>query len=62
MVITWKNKIKTFYITFSFKDALAAVDAGVDSSLWHCRLEHMSEKRINEDTIIKWKITEAKVC
>ena len=44
MVVARGNKIGTLYMTSCFKDTLAAVDAGLDSSLWHCKLGHMSEK------------------
>ena len=31
-------------MTLSPRDTIAVVDASTDTSLWHCRLGHMSEK------------------
>ncbi|XP_065852126.1 retrovirus-related Pol polyprotein from transposon TNT 1-94 isoform X2 [Euphorbia lathyris] len=44
IVVARGNKTGTLYMTTNCKDTLEAIDAGVNSSLWHCRLGHMSEK------------------
>ncbi|KZV18236.1 hypothetical protein F511_28102 [Dorcoceras hygrometricum] len=44
MIVARGKKTGTLYMTSSCRDTLAAVDAGANSSLWHCRLGHMSEK------------------
>ena len=38
------KKIGTLYMTSNPKDTIAVVNASTDTSLWHCRLGHMSEK------------------
>ena len=38
------KKTGTLYITSSPRDTIAVIDASTDTSLWHCRLGHMSEK------------------
>ena len=48
MVVTRGNKTGTLYMTSNFRDTLAVIDAGANSSLWHCRLEHMSKKGMKE--------------
>ncbi|KZV19849.1 hypothetical protein F511_32761 [Dorcoceras hygrometricum] len=43
MIVARGKKTGTLYMTSSCRDTLAAVDTGANSSLWHCRLGHMSE-------------------
>ena len=43
-VWTHGKKTGTLYMTSSPRDTIAVVDASTDTSLWHCRLGHMSEK------------------
>ena len=43
-VLAHGKKIGTLYITSSPRDTIAVVDASTDTSLWHRRLGHMSEK------------------
>ena len=43
-VLARGKKIGTLYITSSPRDTIAVVDASTDTSLWHRRLGHMSEK------------------
>ena len=43
-VLTHGKKTGTLYMTSSPRDTIAVVDASTDTSLWHCRLGHMSEK------------------
>ena len=38
------KKIGTLYMTSSPRDTIAIADASTDTSLWHRRLGHMSEK------------------
>ena len=38
------KKIGTLYMTLNPRDTIAVVDASTDTSLWHRRLGHMSEK------------------
>ena len=44
IVVARGIKTGILYMTSSWKDTLAIVDAAVNSSFWHCRLRHMSEK------------------
>ncbi|KAL6328733.1 hypothetical protein AAG906_003750 [Vitis piasezkii] len=43
-VLARGKKIGTLYMTSCPRDTIAVVDASIDTSLWHCRLGHMSEK------------------
>ena len=43
-VLARGKKIGTLYMTSNPKDTIAVVNASTDTSLWHCRLGHMSEK------------------
>ena len=43
-VLACGKKTDTLYMTSSPKDTITVVDASTDTSLWHCRLGHMSEK------------------
>ena len=43
-VLARGNKTGTLYMTSSPRDTIAVADASTDTSLWHCRLGHMSEK------------------
>ena len=38
------KKTDTLYMTSSLRDTIAVADASTDTSLWHHRLGHMSEK------------------
>ena len=38
------KKTGTLYMTLSSRDTIAVTDASTDTSLWHRRLGHMSEK------------------
>ena len=38
------KKTDTLYLTSSPRDTTAVVDASTDTSLWHRKLGHMSEK------------------
>ena len=38
------KKIGTLYMTSSPRDTIAVADASTDTSLWHRKLGHMSEK------------------
>ncbi|KZV52469.1 hypothetical protein F511_20702 [Dorcoceras hygrometricum] len=44
MIVARGKKTGTLYMISSCRETLAALDAGANSSLWHCRLGHMSEK------------------
>ena len=39
-----RNKIGTLYMTSSPRNTIAVADASTNTSLWHHRLGHMSEK------------------
>ena len=54
------KKTGTLYMTSSPRDIIAIVDASTDTSLWHRRLGHMSEKR-DEDAAVKRKTTRIEV-
>ncbi|KAL6345593.1 hypothetical protein AAG906_017323 [Vitis piasezkii] len=43
-VLARGKKTGTLYMTSCPRDTIAVVDASTDTSLWHCRLGHMSEK------------------
>ena len=38
------KKTGTLYMTLSTRDTIVVVEASYDTSLWHHRLSHMSEK------------------
>lgn len=44
MVVARGNKTGTLYMTSSCRDTVAIANSTENSSLWHCRLGHMSEK------------------
>ena len=43
-VLARGKKTGTLYMTSSPRDTIAVTDASTDTSLWHRRLSHMSEK------------------
>ena len=43
-VLARGKKTGTLYMTSSLRDTIAVADASTDTSLWHRRLGHMSEK------------------
>ena len=43
-VLARGKKTDTLYMTSSPRDTIAVTEASIDTSLWHCRLGHMSEK------------------
>ena len=43
-VLTHGKKNGTLYMTSSPRDTITVADANTNTSLWHCRLGHMSEK------------------
>ena len=55
-----EKKTDTLYMTSSPRNTIAVVDASTNTSLWHRRLGHMSEKR-DEDAAVKRKITKIEV-
>ena len=59
-VLARGKKTGTLYMTSSPRDTIAVADVSTDTSLWHCRLGHMSEKR-DEDAAVKRKITKIEV-
>ena len=38
------KKTDTLYMTLSLRDTIAVAETSTDTSLWHHRLGHMSEK------------------
>ena len=59
-VLDREKKTGTLYMTSSPRNTIAVADASTNTSLWHCRLCHMSEKR-DEDAAVKRKITRIEV-
>ena len=59
-VLAREKKTGTLYMTSSPRNTIAVADASTNTSLWHRRLGHMSEKR-DEDAAIKRKITKIEV-
>ena len=43
-VLACGKKTGTLYMSSSLRDTIAVVEASTDTSLWHRRLGHMSEK------------------
>ncbi|RVX07261.1 Retrovirus-related Pol polyprotein from transposon TNT 1-94 [Vitis vinifera] len=58
-VLARGKKTGTLYMTSCPKDIIAVADASTDTSLWHCRLGHMSEKGMNM-LLSKGKLSELK--
>ena len=44
MVLAHGKNIVTLYMTSSPRDTITVAEVGIDASLWHCKLGHMSEK------------------
>ena len=59
-VLARGKKTSILYMTSSPRDTIVVADANTDTSLWHRRLGHMSEKR-DEDAAVKRKITKIEV-
>ena len=59
-VLARGKKTGTLYMTSSPREQIAIADASTDTSLWHRRLGHMSEKR-DEDVAVKRKTTKIEV-
>ena len=53
------KKTGTLYMTSSLRNTIAIADASTDTSLWHCRLGHMSEKGMKL-LLSKGKLSELK--
>ena len=60
MVLAYGKKTGTLYMTSSPRDTIAVVDASTDTSLWHRRLGHMSEKGMKMLLLSKGKLPELK--
>ena len=58
-VLARRKKTGTLYMISSPRDTIAIADASTDTSLWHHRLGHMSEKRMNM-LLSKGKLPELK--
>ena len=58
-VLACGKKTDTLYMTSSPKDTITVVDASTDTSLWHYKLGHMSEKGM-EILLSKEKLPELK--
>ena len=59
-VLDREKKTGTLYMTSSPRNTIAVANTSTNTSLWHCRLCHMSEKR-DEDAAVKRKITRIEV-
>ena len=57
--MAYGKKIGTLYMTSSPRDIITVADASTDTSLWHRRLGHMSEKGIKM-LLSKGKLPELK--
>ena len=44
MVLSRRKKICTLYMTTRFADIITSTEAENQAQLWHCRLDHMSQK------------------
>ena len=53
------KKIGTLYMTSSPRDTIVVADASTDTSLWHLKLGHMSEKAMKM-LLSKGKLLELK--
>ena len=53
------KKTGTLYMTLSPRDTIAVADASTNTSLWHCRVSHMSEKGMKM-LLLKGKLPELK--
>ncbi|RVX00309.1 Retrovirus-related Pol polyprotein from transposon TNT 1-94 [Vitis vinifera] len=58
-VLARGKKTGTLYMTSCLRDTIAVVDASTDTSLWHHRLGHMSEKGMKM-LLLKGKLPELK--
>ena len=58
-VLARGKKTDTMYMTSSPRDTIAVADASTDTSLWHHRLGHMSEKGMKM-LLLKGKLLELK--
>ena len=58
-VLARGKKIGTLYMTSSPRDTIAVTDASTNTSLWHLRLGHMSEKGMKM-LLSKGKLSELK--
>ena len=58
-VLARRKKIGTLYMTSSPRDTIAVAEASADTSLWHRRLGHISEKGMNM-LLSKGKLPELK--
>ena len=58
-VLAHGKKTGTLYITSNPRDTIAVVDASTDTSLWHRKLGHMSEKGMKM-LLSKGKLAELK--
>ena len=58
-VLARGKKAGTLYMTSCPRDTIAIVDASIDTSLWHHKLGHMSEKRMKM-LLSKGKLPELK--
>ena len=59
-VLARGKKTGTLYMTSSRREIIVVVEVSTGTSLWHCRLGHMSGKR-DEDAIVKRKTTRIEV-
>ena len=60
------KKIGTLYMTSSSRDTITVADASTDTSLWHRRLGHMSEKGmkmlLSKGKLLKLKSIDFDMC
>ena len=65
-VLAHGKKIGTLYMTSSPRDTIAVADASTDTSLWHRRLGHMSEKGmkmlLSKGKLLKLKSIDFDMC
>ena len=59
IVLACEKKTGTLYMTSSLRDTIVVTEASTDTSLWHSRLGHMSEKRMKM-VLSKAKLPELK--
>jgi len=60
------KKTGTLYMTSSPRDIITIAEASIDTSLWYCRLSHISEKGmkmlLSKGKLIEWKSIDFEMC
>ena len=59
-VLAHEKKTGTLYMTLSPRETITVAKANTDTSLWHCKLGHISEK-MDEYAAVKRETTRIEV-